>query len=254
MENRGTLDRFWAILYNIYYSFALVVCDGVTLSVASNRQQRYRKASKKMAFIPVPATAKVTWHFDLFGQKAEFGIYLKRLTGSIDVTDLQNLAGAARDWWSATQAANHTQYMSLVRTNATDYSTQGAPSIDNIPATPIPGAQGSFVPNGAANVITLRTAKRGRKYRGRMYLPGIAPASGWTGNNITNGQVADLLADAAAMITALEAVSSNAFDAVVVSRYTNKFPLQTATTEPVTVASMDSNWDSQRRRNAGRGI
>lgn len=207
-----------------------------------------------MAFIPVPNTAKVTWVATLFGQQVEFGLYFKKSTGAVSDADLQALAEAGSDWWNTTGKANHTSEMSHIRTKATNYNSEGAPEFIDTPASPVAGTQGSFLANNAAFVLTQRTAKRGRKYRGRAYLPGIGPSGAFSGVALADAQIADILADWATMITALEAAPTIPFDAVVVSRATNGVPLTTATTEPIIVATADTNIDSQRRRLRGRGI
>lgn len=90
-------------------------------------------------------------------------------------------------------------------------------------------------------VVTLRTAKAGRRYRGRVYLPGWSEAA-----NDATGRPIQSVADAAeAFITDLGTVVQGAgnWNLAVCSLANN------ASLAVTTVEVRDLIWDTQRRRN-----
>ena len=133
----------------------------------------------------------------------------------------------------------------------------------NLPNQPLisntaPGALGTSVsaalPNETAIVITLRTAKAGRAFRGRIYVPG------WATNGLGSGNVI-----AAALVTDINAWA-NTIPTVFTSQgltfaigqhsrvaYTSPIgtphPKRDPTTVDITSQSVkDNHWDTIRRR------
>jgi hypothetical protein len=120
-----------------------------------------------------------------------------------------------------------------------------------------PGTSASpAIPGEVSLVVTKRTAKQGRSFRGRMYF------AGWATNALGAGDVA-----AAAAVTALQNWATNLVgSSMSASGYTHvlglqaraayvspitgtPFPARDATSEAITALQVrDNHWDSQRRR------
>jgi hypothetical protein len=79
------------------------------------------------------------------------------------------------------------------------------------------GESGDVLPVSAALVLTLRTEKRGRSYRGRLYLAGFGEDH-WEGANYDGALTGALLTDFAAFETAVNAAG---WTWVVASYYNN---------------------------------
>jgi hypothetical protein len=103
------------------------------------------------------------------------------------------------------------------------------------------------MPGGSAVVATLRTAIAGRRYRGRIYTGGLS-------EDANNGGTVDPL-----QATAIEAAWQDLVDnlaavsnfEVVVASFGGVAPGPTWTpfATPVTQVQVNTQWDSQRRRN-----
>lgn len=105
-------------------------------------------------------------------------------------------------------------------------------------AVPGTGA-GNPLPNEVAATVTLRTAKAGKSFRGRMYLGGFI-----VGENTAAGQISAGLN--AAMVSFVEGVQGDmAAQGITLAILSKKL----LTNTPVTaVLTRDTLWDSQRRR------
>lgn len=111
------------------------------------------------------------------------------------------------------------------------------------------------LPSEVAAVISLGTAKAGKSFRGRAYIPGFATNALGTGNIIAGPVVTALNNWANTWGTAM---SAQGYTHVLGLKhriaYTSpktgtNFPDRPATTEPVTSrVCKDNHWDSQRRR------
>jgi len=107
----------------------------------------------------------------------------------------------------------------------------------------VPGSGGtSATPSECAPVITLRTNKRGRSYRGRIYLP--CPNSSWidTSGRLLAGTRDSTVAQLTGLMAALGGPSVAPFWELGVASY-----LRSEFT-PVSVITMDLDVDVQRRR------
>lgn len=124
--------------------------------------------------------------------------------------------------------------------DATCYVLNGTsvPQVMNISANgsqPTPIQQ---VPQECAAVLTLRSDKRGRSYRGRVYLPAWDRQNSDAQGNLTTGATTGTVAQAQALQTALVGISWE----WVVASYLH------STAERVTTFTMDTRPDVQRRR------
>lgn len=184
------------------------------------------------------------------GESWSFGHY-QELTGLIDLpspTDLQTVCdaceGHAATLWTALKAFNHAGVsytglnMRFIRNGATVFSNQ------TNEATAIPGTGGQTIPVFTARVVTVQTARAGRSYRGRIYLPytGQVPVSGtplWTSNSaLVTAVKTYMLGCTAEILTLPDAVTAGP---VVYSATVGGH-------EPVIGLRMDNKPDTQRGR------
>ena len=111
-------------------------------------------------------------------------------------------------------------------------------------ATPIPGTSGTNMPVYIARVVTLRTARAGRSYRGRMYLPynGVAFSAGgvlWASDATTLASVKTFITTTTSNV--LGDLAGTTAGPVIYSPTAGAH-------EPVTSLTMDNKADTQRGR------
>jgi len=163
--------------------------------------------------------------------------------------------------------------VNLARVGIRDLRTDNQPEFrDTAPA--VPGtATGDLLPKGAALVVTQRTAKSGKSFRGRVYLPGFTE----TNNDATGSTIAAASTAAINFISAIySALGPRGFSGGVISRPAEAYVITkttthsngTTTTEtlsrvtaksgqvtPVTAwETRNARWEYQRRRDNGRTI
>lgn len=106
-------------------------------------------------------------------------------------------------------------------------------------------APGQTAPNQTALVATLRTSAAGRRGKGRMYLPFVAPQFGTADDRVPSSAITPLATALASMITTINTVAIGAtgpFPIVVQSR------AGTPSAPPVTAIAVGDVVDTQRRR------
>lgn len=164
--------------------------------------------------------------------------------GGWTLPQMQLLATDIVAWWEDFYRIGQPAAISLVQVQVRLLDPSNPLAWDFAPSPGIPGT--SSDPPSPANVtltVSWRTGLAGRKYRGRIYVPGITEA------------VAQLFDDAsAAFITQMaiagaELISGALSGAGVLSI----FHVSTNTFTQVTSVVLESLLDSQRRRLAGRG-
>jgi len=202
-----------------------------------------------MAFIPVPSGIQLCFNFEATGQHWQFCFTLKKSAGSVTTTDLSNVTGIASDWWTSDFKAFMTANNTLSNITATDISSQGGPQ-DVLTISEVGTATGGSLPLNVAIVASLRTAKRGRSYRGRAYISGLPLTSTNNINQLDATKITTLLGDLATLQNDLDAAG---YDIVVASKQHNGVTTNPAETNEVIDIVMDANLDSQRRRLTGRG-
>lgn len=97
------------------------------------------------------------------------------------------------------------------------------------------------MPSDTAVVVSEQTAKRGPRYRGRIYLPGYTESMNDANGTIDATTRTNMTAGWVAFANALFA--SVDLGGMVVASY------KYATAEPVTVLTINERWDRQKRRN-----
>ena len=201
-------------------------------------------------YIPFPGVLQANVRFTLDGQQIEnvlnfdygeaaFAGAAAAVAGALDLA-----------WWDSmrVQFSGALVHQSVY---ITDLSSETGP-IAVFPqfTNPAGAATGSAVPSNAALCVTHRTSARGRSYRGRTFMSGIAK-SVVDNSEVSSGVVSDIVGAFNEMRVAL-AADDILF--VVCSRQLDKAPRIIGQATPVTLSeARDNVIDSQRRRLPGRG-
>jgi hypothetical protein len=200
-------------------------------------------------FIPVPNGVQLCFDFVTAGQNWQFCLNLRKSAGSPTPTDLSNITDIARDWLIDTLLPDLHEDTTARQVRATDVTVDGGTQDIRLV-----GEAGEVTGDPAANnacvVISQRTAKRGRSYRGRAYLSGMGGSLVNSATDISSGAASSYATDFAALQTELD---TNGFDVVVASRQHNGVVTNPAATNEVIAFVVDTHLDSQRRRLFGRG-
>lgn len=127
----------------------------------------------------------------------------------------------------------------LARVGIRDLDQPNNAEFVGTPTTPFTGSSASeLLPMNVCACVTLRTAKAGASYRGRVYLSGWTEGSSNAGSMGTSAQ-----SDATALVDGMMAgLDSSGFTMSVASR---KLGQSQAVTN---IVCRDSRWDTQRRR------
>ena len=202
-----------------------------------------------MTFIPVPNGIQLCFLFTTDSQNWQFCLMLQKSAGAPTSTDLAQATADGSAWWTSHLKALLAPGTTLNEIIATNMTAQGAPQ-DRALIGEVGTQIGNELPLNACAVVSHRTEKRGRSYRGRSYLSGI------TSNQINsvttlNGTATAAFANGFAALRTL--LDGHGLDQVVASRQHNGVPTSPADTNEVIVNVVDSLIDSQRRRLAGRG-
>jgi hypothetical protein len=204
-----------------------------------------------MAFVPVPDTVLVELRFDYFGQKIENTLYFRKLGGS-STAQATGLMNDLEVWWTSLLSTYLSEDISLRELNVTDLSSVSGYSVSQSTPTPHPTGQivAAGMPGSVALCVSLRTPNRGRSYRGRNYVCGLAETN-VIGNTVDSSIVAGVLGSYQGIPSS---IVSSAWDWVVVSRFNGGAPRVTGVATDITsVVIVDDFVDSQRRRLTGRG-
>ena len=202
-----------------------------------------------MAFIPVPNGVQLCFDFVTAGQNWQVCLMLRKSAGAPTPTDLDTIADDAENWWGASFRSLFSAETTLRQVRATDMTTQGGPVSTLVSNTPGNGS-GDGLPIGSAIVASLRTAKRGRSYRGRSYWSGLLLSAQDSPTDITSTVATAIGVAMTALQTTLD---TDGFDIVVASKQHNGVVTNPAEANEVTAIVVDTHFDSQRRRLAGRG-
>jgi len=210
-----------------------------------------------MPFVPVDRTALVELRFEAQGQQIENTLWFKG-DDPIDPSSLTDIANAVHDWWFDNIRMLQSVNVVLRETVATDQT------VDSGPQVAIAGDVldvGGNTPNiyalGSTFVVSFRTLKRGRSFRGRNYVIGLTEDN-VDGNSLVDG-VSELWR--VAYVQLITAATDVGFTWVVASRFhgvsgtpPRPTPRPAGVVTPITsVVVVDQFIDSQRRRLSGRG-
>lgn len=172
-----------------------------------------------MAFIPFANCADVFLNFDDQGEPWGMSFMVKA-PGAIDSTTLEDIYNVFDSWWAGTLNDVVSVNANLNTIKVTDLTTQFSGTFEQPPSTSGAGqVSGTGLSSNVALVTTLRTAKRGRSYRGRSYLGCQVTSKLATDQTWTSAWLATVLACYTELVELLTAAS---FDLVVGSRQENK--------------------------------
>lgn len=202
-----------------------------------------------MSFIPVPNGISLCFHFETAGQGWQFCLTLKKSAGAPTPTDLATVVANGGTWWDDELKQYIHSSTTLAEIVATDLTTQGGPQ--SIAVVNEAGTGGDdATPLGTALVVSTRTQKRGRSYRGRAYVGGLPSSTQISAVDVSALGASGYATTFAALGTQLDAIG---FDVVVASKMHNGVVTNPAETNEVIAYVVDQHYDSQRRRLAGRG-
>lgn len=202
-----------------------------------------------MAFIPVPNGMSLCFDMVTDGQNWQFCLTARKVAGAPTAADLTAVAGLMGSWWTNTMKPLLTAQAVLRQVRVTDLTVQGGPQ-EIVTKNEAGTGAGSSAPLGTPIVVSLRTAKRGRSYRGRSYISGFSNGTFTDSVNVTSTMANNLASALATFVTTLIA---QGFPAVIASRQHNGAVTNPAQTNDITALIADTHVDSQRRRLFGRG-
>jgi len=204
-----------------------------------------------MAFQPIPNTVLASIRGTLDGQLIENTLAFKYAT-SISPSIVAEVGDNCANWWHDQIMPNLSDEYALREVYVLDVSSETGPTyISNLNAGDVGGYAIQSMPGNVAATVTLRTALRGRSYRGRNFIPAI-PISIVTGVNGISSTWADAITTAYGNLRDHDYVVG---DLVVISRYHDN-ALRTPNGVATVVTTIDMNLvlDSMRRRLPGRGV
>lgn len=209
-----------------------------------------RKRKNAMAFVPAEDVVAVEVVYELDGQTVENTLYYHFEAGSPTLTDVRDLLGVVRDVIVEELIPLLSNAITLVRLIGTLLTTADALSTVLAVSPPVAGgAVEEPVPSNVAYSVQLKTASRGRSFRGRNYIAGL-PGSQVVLNTVSVAERANIVA----AYEVLRVAGDATWTLGVLSRQHNNVPRVTAVFSPVTsVDTADATVDSQRRRLPGRG-
>lgn len=210
-----------------------------------------------MAFIPATNCLKVSIKWKLGGQELRSVLYFHKASSWAegDITSFASaLDGAIVSSW-----LDHL-HVDLTYTgfDIVDISAANNPIGQVVKSAPPAGAHatGACFTGQDCVVLTKRTAKSGRSFRGRLFVPGIPVEKQEGLNTVTAAFIGQLLTDFAGLIA--DGLVTGVFH-VVLSLFSgmdsNHVPIPRSLGLPtvVTALSADQSIDSQNRRLEGRG-
>jgi hypothetical protein len=198
-----------------------------------------------MAFIPFPSgVVGARIQFNIDGIPGEMTEGFRKFTGAATYTDGLAIAGIIDTWITGDLLTSMTPNITFTQTIIDDLT-----SASGWQASVVNGGAGTHsgdpVQSQVCMVMTINTAKRGRSYRGRTYIPCI-PAL----------ELYDSKSWSPSPISAWESIFDDLNNAVntagwtwcILSRIQDKMPLGTGIATPITGFRGNAKLGTQRRR------
>ena len=205
-----------------------------------------------MAFIPCLNTAEVSFVFDIGGHEARcvmgvqssIGWTLPSLqalgTKLVDVILSDTLNWVNVEW---TLTKLHIVDLTTASSPAFDWVTGSSGNLPQIGTSSITGGGGAQM----ALVTTLRTASRGRSFRGRNYWPGLCGNNiGSDGRTVVGTRALDQNDFVGSVVTGVATITG--LNVVVISRHSGGSPRSAGVMSIVTSWDTNDTIDTQRRR------
>lgn len=171
-----------------------------------------------------------------------------RTAGEVVDSDLSDAVSAVKGWWtSAIRPYIHSTYI-LNSITATDKSVEGGHQYTQSYVSSNQGLlTGAAAAANAAAVISWRTARIGRSYRGRTYIGGLDNSVAFTAQEMTTDFQTLLTTAGAGLIDALNGIGQSLS---VLSRVLGGVLRVTGLLTEIVGVVVDIKLDSQRRRTA----
>lgn len=205
-----------------------------------------------MPFIPVPNGVQVEMRYGYLGERVEnvFWVFVDDEPAPT-VATMSTIAGIFYSWWNTHVKTIQSANATLREIYCTDQSAQNGGAFTYTTNLPADGANVQEpLPGNVALCVSLRTAQRGRSYRGRSYIVGLTENQ-VQGNLLTSASASAWLAAYDALVNEL---NTPPYQLAVCSRFTAGAPRVAGVLTPIIDAALvDNVVDSQRRRLPGRG-
>jgi hypothetical protein len=162
------------------------------------------------------------------------------------LSDLEAIATEALDWWETEFKQSQPSTIALTQIQVRKYDPDNPLAYD-LPVIPpsVGSLAGAVAPGNTTSTLSWRTGLAGKKFRGRIYVPGIRESDTSDDDRIASPLMALLAAAATGFLDRFGLVGS-IYKAIVFHR-------ATATGTRIITAVLENIIDSQRRRLPGRG-
>lgn len=201
-----------------------------------------------MAFQPAQDTVSVEFKYtDLAGHRFQNTFHLSRI--GFTNADIDTLVSLVAGYWDTSLLRTKLSIdVTLATIKVTDLRTEGAYTVETTVNSAGTGNEDQ-VPVSSAVVVTMRTALRGRSFRGRSYITGTIK------NEFVNGvySVNTTSACQAFVVGLQTAVAGQGWDLVVLSRAHNGVKRAVALPFPITSVVIRSQREGNRRDRSDRG-
>lgn len=205
-----------------------------------------------MSFIPTIGAVRTDLQFSTAGGQAHNILWFSR-EANWTQSEREALNTALATWFTSTGRDMISSANALTQITTVNQEAANAPSSVLVVSPAIGGnnASTSFVPTSATCCATLRTALRGRSYRGRMYLAGPGSSGLLDNIHLTSTYIATVIAALGSLKTAIDALGAVW---VIVSHFASNAARANGLKTPVSAIAVDNLIDNQRRRLGGRGV
>jgi len=203
-------------------------------------------------FIAVPGAAYVKLNMTLSAQQVQCTLGFEQVVFKTDFVsaELDRLCEGVYNWYSTEVMAYLSGDLVLRSVEAVDLSSQFASFGSYAPPVPADGSVATVsLPGNCAVCISFLTASRGRRARGRNFIPGVPKASLDGIDTVANTTLNPILTAYSEMETTINNGIPEAWRHIVISR-ADGLGARYAVTE---YTFRDRVVDSQRRRLPGRG-
>jgi len=162
--------------------------------------------------------------------------------------DLQDVADVVEDWFKTYPLPYMHESFTLNQIVSTDVSSAGGHQVVNNLTSGNVGGNTSDPANAAASVVlSWRTSRIGRSYRGRTYMGALPAVSLEDAQNVTSGIVTAYATHATNLIDAIDGIGKTL---VVLSKFAAGVARLAGVMTEIISVIVDSKVDSQRKRNA----
>lgn len=199
-----------------------------------------------MPFIPFSNVAQFNIRADYLSVPIENVLNFRIGTGPITASNLNDAATILAEQWVLAMMGNFTSGYIFREVHAVDLTSATGPIATVTLGAGTAGGNGADnEPGNVAFCLSLRTASRGRSFRGRVFLPAIR-SSETTDNHLSSTRISGF-------ITAMETIMTEMLAAdwtlVIASRRHNGIDRTAGVATAVTsVLAVDDRIDTQRRR------